>query len=60
MVLSGNESYDNKYFIGYDDYNDGIIPPLYIKLHPMNALAKYYKDINYMNLLAYDRKLLEK
>ena len=26
----------------------------------MNALAKYFKDINYMNLLAYDRKLLKK
>ena len=31
IVLSSKESHGNKYFIIYDDYNDGIIP-LYIRL----------------------------
>ena len=30
-MLSSKESCGNKYFIGYDDYNDGIIP-VYIRL----------------------------
>ena len=59
IVLSSKESYDNKYFNGYDDYNHGIIPP-YIRLPPMNSLTKYFKDIKYMNLLVYDIKLFKK
>ena len=31
IMLSSKESHGNKYFIIYDDYNDGIIP-LYIRL----------------------------
>ena len=56
-VLSSKESYGNKYFLGSDDYSDGI-KPLYIKLPPMNALAKYFKDSKYMNLLVYNKELL--
>ena len=59
IVLSSKESYGNKYFIGYDNYNDDIIP-LYIRLPPMNTLAKYFKDGKYMNLLFYDKELLKK
>ena len=58
-VLFRKESYDNKQFIGYNDYNDGIIP-LYIRLPPMNALGKYFKDSKYMNLVVYDKELLKK
>ena len=59
IVLSSKELYGNKYFIGYDDYNDGIIP-LYVRLPPMNALTKYFKDSKYMNLLVYDKELFKK
>ena len=57
-MLSSKKSYGNKYFIGCDNYNDGIIP-LYIRLPPINALAKYFKDSKYMNLLLYDRELFK-
>ena len=50
-VLCSKESYGNKSFITYD-YNYGIMP-LYIRLPPMNALAKYLKDSKYINLLVY-------
>ena len=33
---------------------------LYIRLPPMNTLAKYFKDGKYMNLLSYDKELLKK
>ena len=48
IVLSNRESYGNKYFIGYDDYNDGMIP-LYIRLPPVNALAIVYD--NFLNII---------
>ena len=57
-MLSSKESYDNKYFIGCDDYND-VIVLLYIRLPPMNVLAKYFKDSKYMNPLVYDKELLK-
>ena len=38
--------------------NDDIIS-LYIKLPIMNALARYFKDSKYINLLVYDKKLLK-
>ena len=51
--LYGNEgSYE--YFIGYNDYNIGIIP-LYIKPPQINAYAKYFdRNRKYMNLLVHD------
>ena len=52
------ESYGNKYFIRYDDYNDGIIP-LYIRLPPVKVLAKYFKYSKHMNRLVYDKELLK-
>lgn len=58
-MLSSKELYNKKYFIGYEDYNDGVVP-LHIQFHPMNALAKYFKDRKYMNLLVYDNGLLKK
>ena len=58
-MLSSKELYNKKYFIGYEDYNDGVVP-LHIGFHAMNALAKYFKDMKYMNLLAYDNELLKK
>lgn len=58
-MLSSKELYNKKYFIGYEDYNDGVVP-LHIGFHPMNALAKYFKDMKYMNLLVYDNGLLKK
>lgn len=59
IVLSSKDSYGNKYFIGYDDYNYGIIQ-LYTWLSTMNVLDKYFKDRKYANLLVYDKKLLKK
>lgn len=58
-MLSSKELYNKKYFIGYEDYNDGVVP-LHIGFHAMNALAKYFKDRKYMNLLVYDNGLLKK
>ena len=58
-MLSSKELYNKKYFIGYEGYNDGVVP-LHIRFHPMNALAKYFKDRKYMNLLVYDNGLLKK
>ena len=57
-VLCSKESYGNKSFITYD-YNYGIMP-LYIRLPPMNALAKYLKDSKYINLLVYYKEVLKK
>ena len=62
IVLHKKDSYGNKgtfkYFIGYNDYNDGIIP-LYIKLPMMNAIAKYFNDSKDINILVYGKKLLK-
>ena len=62
IVLHKKDSYGNKgafkYFIGYNDYNDGIIP-LYIKLPIMNAIAKYFNDSKDINILVYGKKLLK-
>ena len=58
VVLSKKELYGNKYFIGYDDYNDGIIT-LYIRLPPMNALPKCLIDSKHINLLICDKELLK-
>ena len=61
-MLHKKDSYGNKgafkYFIGYNDYNDGIIP-LYIKLPMMNAIAKYFNDSKDINILVYGKKLLK-
>ena len=59
IVLSSKDSYGNKYFIGYDDYNDGIIQ-LFTWLSTMNVLDKYFKDRKYANPLVYDKELLKK
>ena len=58
-MLSSTKSYDNKYFIRYDDFNDGIIP-LFVRLPLMNAFAKYFEDSKYMNLFVFVKKLLKK
>ena len=58
-MLSSTKSYDNKYFIRYDDFNYGIIP-LFIRLPLMNAFAKYFEDSKYMNLFVFIKKLLKK
>ena len=58
IILSNKYSYDRKYFIGYNTNYSGIIP-LYIRLSPMNAVAKCSKDSKYMNLLIYDKELLK-
>ena len=58
-MLSSIKSYDNKYFIRYDDFNDGITP-LFIRLTLMNASAKYFEDSKYMNLFVFIKKLLKK
>ena len=62
IVLHKKDSYGNKgafkYFIGYNDYNDGIIP-LYTKLPIMNAIAKYFNDSKDINILVYGKKLLK-
>ena len=58
-MLSSTKSYDNKYFIRYDDFNDGIIP-LFVRLPLMNAFAKYFEDSKYMNLFVFIKKLLKK
>ena len=57
-MLSSKELYNKKYFIGYEDYNDGVVL-LHIRFHPMIALSKYFKDRKYMNLLVYDNELLK-
>ena len=58
-MLSSTKSYDNKYFIRYDDFNYDIIP-LFIRLPLMNAFAKYFEDSKYMNLFVFIKKLLKK
>ena len=58
-MLSSTKSYDNKYFIRYDDFNYGIIS-LFIRLPLMNAFAKYFEDSKYMNLFVFIKKLLKK
>ena len=58
-MLSSKELYNKKYFIGYEDYDDGVVL-LHIRFHPMIALSKYFKDRKYMNLLVYDNELLKK
>ena len=55
--MSKKDSYDNKYFNGYDTYYSGIIP-LYIRL-PKNDVAKCCEDSKNMVLLVHDKDILK-
>ena len=63
-MLSNKELYLHKdlykYFIGYNNYNVGIIP-LHIKFPQMNAYDKYFdRNSKYMNLLVHGKEILKK
>lgn len=60
--LSKNYLYGNKgafkYFIGFDDYKNDIIP-LYIMLPQVKTCVKYFKNDKHMNLLVNDKEILQ-
>ena len=58
VLLFNKRSY-NKIFIGYNTNYIGVIP-LYRELTSRNAPSKYYKNSKKMNLLAYDKDVLNK
>ena len=57
--MSKKDSFDNKYFIGYDTYYSGIIP-LYIRLPIRNTIAKCSENSKNMVLLVYGKNILKK